>query len=89
MHCFIDGFSRYVLGFQASNNNRSETVLQVFLEQVVRRYGLPSRVRGDHGTENIGVAAYMNERRGSDRGSYIWGRWVYFMAHILVSEVSF
>ncbi|KIO19209.1 hypothetical protein M407DRAFT_48023, partial [Tulasnella calospora MUT 4182] len=34
-------------------------------------------VRGDHGTENIEVAAFMEEYRGQGRGSYIWGRSVH------------
>jgi len=41
-------------------------------------HGLPSRVRGDHGTENLRVAAYMEEMKGVARGSYIWGRHVTF-----------
>lgn len=39
-------------------------------------YGIPSRLRGDHGTENISVATWMEENRGIRRGSYIWGRYV-------------
>jgi hypothetical protein len=73
IHCFIDGKSRYVTGIQASNNNRAETVLDLFM-QVVHTHGVPSRVRGDHGTENVLVAAWMEERNGVARGSYIWGR---------------
>ena len=72
-HAFIDGFSRFVTGIRASNNNRSETVLNLFLD-IIEEHGLPSRVRGDHGTENLLVAAYMEEARGLGRGSYIWGR---------------
>jgi hypothetical protein len=75
IHAFIDGYSRLVPGIRASNNNRSETVLQLFLE-CAEECGLPSRVRGDHGVENVLVAAYMEEHRGVTRGSYIWGRFV-------------
>jgi hypothetical protein len=72
-HGFIDGYSRLVTAIQASNNNRASTVLDLF-QGAVSLYGLPSRVRGDHGTENLLVAAYMEEVRGVTRGSYIWGR---------------
>lgn len=58
------------------NNNRAETVLRLFVEDVIPYHGVPSRVRGDHGTENLGVAAWMEERFGIERGSYIWGRYV-------------
>jgi hypothetical protein len=37
-------------------------------------YGVPSRMRGDHGVENLILAAFMEEVRGTQRGSYIWGR---------------
>ena len=74
-HGFIDGYSRYITGLHASNNNRASTVLDVFLD-AVHDYGVPSRVRGDHGTENLLVAEYMERYRGLFRGSYIWGRYV-------------
>jgi hypothetical protein len=74
IHCFIDGFSRFVLGIRANNNNRASTVLDLFLSDVVGVHGVPSRVRGDHGWENIEVAQYMEVIRGPGRGSYIWGR---------------
>jgi hypothetical protein len=64
-----------VVGIRASNNNRSETVLDVFLGAAGVN-GFPSRVRGDHGTENVLVAQFMEERNGYGRGSYIWGRYV-------------
>ncbi|KAG8895515.1 hypothetical protein FRB99_000503 [Tulasnella sp. 403] len=76
MHGFIDGHSRLVTGLRASNNNYASTVLDVFLH-AVNLWGVPSRLRGDHGVENIQVAAYMEMHRGVRRGSYIWGRSVH------------
>lgn len=74
-HSFVDGCSRLVTGIRAHNNNRADTVLDLFLESV-EEHGLPSRVRGDPGTENVLVCQYMEEVRGIGRGSYIWGRYM-------------
>ncbi|KAF7310367.1 hypothetical protein HMN09_00578700 [Mycena chlorophos] len=76
IHGFIDGYSRLITGLRASNNNRAGTVLELFLD-AARIYGVPSRVRGDHGGENLHVAAWMEVYRGIGRGSYIWGRSVH------------
>ena len=84
LHGFIDGYSRYVLGLRASDNNRAETVLRLF-QSLVGVFGFPSRVRGDHGTENFSVARLQESVRGPNRGSYIFGRYV--PAYIL-SETS-
>ena len=73
IHGFIDGYSHLIVGLRASNNNRGSTVLKLFLD-AAQVYGVPSRLRGDHGTENIEVATWMEENRGICRGSYIWGR---------------
>jgi hypothetical protein len=83
IHCFIDGKSRLVTGIRVSNNNRSDTVYEVFITSTVN-YGWPRRVRGDHGTENVLVAQEMEDRSGV--GSYIWGRFVhlYFCAFVPV-----
>jgi hypothetical protein len=73
IHCFIDGHSRFVTGIGAHNNNRGSTVLVLF-HGARQRHGDPSRVRGDHGVENIMVAQWMEDNKGSERGSYIWGK---------------
>jgi len=75
IHAFIDGKTRLVVGIRAHNNNRAETVLALFLDSIAI-HGTPSRVRGDHGTENVRVAEWMEEMQGRGRGSYIWGRFV-------------
>ncbi|PIL36082.1 hypothetical protein GSI_01742 [Ganoderma sinense ZZ0214-1] len=76
IHCFIDGYSRFITGLRVHTNNHAETVLTLFLETATC-HGVPSRVRGDHGTENIRVAEWMEEHRGLNRGSYIWGQSVH------------
>ena len=57
-----------------SGNNRADTVLEEFV-QAVAVHGLPSRVRGDHGVENVRVAQYMFNHpfRGPGRRSYVTG----------------
>lgn len=79
-HGFIDGFSRFILAIKASNNNRAQTVYDLFLE-FIPAHGLPIRVRGDHGGENVMVAAHMEQARGTGRGSYIYGRCVTSQRH--------
>lgn len=73
-HAGIDGYSRLPVYCFCSDNNRSDTVLDLFLE-AVQQYGLPSRVRCDKGTENYGVAYFMlnHPQRGTGRGSVIAG----------------
>nr|XP_022342022.1 uncharacterized protein LOC111135876 [Crassostrea virginica] len=72
-HGGIDGYSRLIVYLKCSGNNLSETVLSLFGE-ATEKYGIPSRVRGDHGSENSLVAQFMNTTRGADRGSFIAGR---------------
>ena len=67
----IDGYSRMVT-YIGCSNNWADTVLQLFV-RAVREYGYPSRVRSDHGLENVDVARLIIDHRGTNRGSHITG----------------
>ena len=64
--------------FNCSTNNKASTVMTLF-SNAVNKFGLPSRVRGDKGVENVDVASCMmsHPERGPDRGSFIVGRSVH------------
>ena len=70
-----------MVAIKAHNNNRADTVLGLFLG-AISVHGTPSRVRGDHGTENVRVAEWMEENQGTGRGSYIWGRFVSILSSL-------
>ena len=76
IHGAIDGYSRLVVYLKGETNNRAATVLSSFLG-ATEKYGVPSRVRCDHGVENLDVAAFMVMYRGESRGSCITGRSVH------------
>ena len=61
---------------KASANNRKETVLEYFIA-AVSQYGLPSRIRVDHGGENNDLCEVMELLRGLNRGSALRGRSVH------------
>lgn len=73
VHAGVDGYSRLITYIHCSTNNRASTVLRHF-SQAVSIYGCPSRVRSDHGGENIDVARLMLAFRGLQRGSHITGQ---------------
>ncbi|XP_028393179.1 uncharacterized protein LOC114517591 [Dendronephthya gigantea] len=72
VHCCIDGYSRLLIYAHCATDNKAQTVLEQFMHGV-STFGLPSRVRSDHGLENIEVARYMLRNRGVARGSIITG----------------
>uniref|UniRef100_A0A1X7TV99 Integrase core domain-containing protein n=1 Tax=Amphimedon queenslandica TaxID=400682 RepID=A0A1X7TV99_AMPQE len=73
IHGCIDGFSRRIIYLQVSDNNRAETVLELFRDGVIRL----SCVRGNRGGENVQLAEFMVQQREAGRGSFIFGRSVH------------
>ena len=63
VHGGVDGYSRLITFLKCHTNNRAETVLSSF-GLGVERYGLPKKVRSDHGGENIDVWQYMMTAHG-------------------------
>lgn len=51
-------------------------VISYFVE-AISEYGVPSRMRSDHGYENFLVALLMNALRGLGKGSHITGKSVH------------
>ncbi|XP_048010685.1 uncharacterized protein LOC125262115 [Megalobrama amblycephala] len=72
----IDGFSRKIMYLDAANNNKASTAFTFFL-QSIEKNGVPSRVRGDQGVENLDIARFMFTVRGTDRASFISGKSVH------------
>ena len=71
-HGCIDGRTRTITWIQIANDNLATTPLRCFRE-AIKEYGVPSRMRGDYGGENVLVADAMIQLRGTNRGSYLCG----------------
>ena len=72
VHRCIDGFSRAIIHLCFRTNNRAATVLDSF-QSGVEEFGLPSRVLGDNGVENVDVAKFMISSQGMNSRSFISG----------------
>lgn len=72
----IDGYSRKIMYLEAATDNKATTALRFFLGSVGEN-GLPYRVRGDQGVENLEIARYMFSTRGCGRGSFMSGKSVH------------
>ncbi|KAF3842610.1 hypothetical protein F7725_024561 [Dissostichus mawsoni] len=55
------------------DQHRASTAYGFFLE-ANQRHGVPLRVRGDQGVENVQIVRFMFSVRGTDRGSFISGK---------------
>ncbi|XP_034072352.1 uncharacterized protein LOC117546278 isoform X1 [Gymnodraco acuticeps] len=75
-HAGIDGNSRLVTFINCGTDNTALTVLTHFVRATCR-YGLPSRVRSDHGGENTLVALLMNLLQGNGEVRHITGQSVH------------
>nr|XP_029131207.1 uncharacterized protein LOC114917255 [Labrus bergylta] len=65
-----------IMYLRVTNNNLASTTL-AFFSEAVQNFGLPLRLRGDHGVENVDVARFMFSVQGTGRSSFIAGKSVH------------
>ncbi len=72
IHGYVDGYSRIPVFLNVSSNNKSTSALNAFIGAVFR-YGVPMRVRADHG-ENVRVERFMSSTHAEGlNASYMGG----------------
>jgi hypothetical protein len=69
----VDGCTRMITHLRVADNNEALTTFQSFMVGV-EEYGLPDRIRTDHGGENLVIMKLMLRMRGYDRKSVITGK---------------
>lgn len=70
IHGAVDGYSRMVMFLHCSNNNRAETVKNLFIV-AVQHFSRPLHIKTNHGVENVKVWEDMQATRGD--GSVLTG----------------
>lgn len=63
VHAAMDGYSRMVTFLRCSDNNKAESVQDLF-STAVTQFGRPLHIRTDLGTENAQIWADMYQNRG-------------------------
>lgn len=70
----IDGYSREIITLKCLTNNRAYTLVKTYTESTnFRQRGIPMRIRGDYGKENLGLMNFINIFRNGNH-HYIAGR---------------
>ncbi|KAJ6473103.1 hypothetical protein C8R45DRAFT_1163534, partial [Mycena sanguinolenta] len=84
IHCFIDGWTRFIVGIRASTNNLSATVLDLF-EQAAALHGWPSRDPTSGERECSSVHNIRIERLWVDWTNGVGRKWVNFFYELEVT----
>ena len=79
----IDGCTRMITHLRIADNNEALTTFQSFMIGV-EEYGLPDRIRTDHGGENLLIIKLMLRMRGYDRKSVITGKFIIIIIIIII-----
>ncbi|KAJ8019155.1 hypothetical protein HOLleu_42445 [Holothuria leucospilota] len=75
-HGCVDGYFRLIPYLKCETLCHVSVVLEHFVA-ATQKYGIPSRIRTDYGSENIRIELRMNLLRGYARGSHISGESVH------------
>lgn len=73
VHGGVDGFSRCVVYLKCANNNSASIAMDAFSEGLVS-YGTPTKVRSDHGGENISIWKHMLSVYNNDPTCVVTGK---------------
>lgn len=72
VHGGIDGYSRLIPFLRAATSNSAKAAATFFVAGT-NNFGIPSRVRTDHGTEYVHIGQIMEHVNGENRGSFLVG----------------
>ena len=72
VHGAVVGYSRLITYLKCADNNRASTVMECF-QDGISRYGVPDKIRSDHGGENTEVWRYMISSHNGSYSSVVTG----------------